>query len=88
MKKKNFVYAVFARSETHDTRSYSSLCQVEVELYGVCLAKDVGLLVREVRENGYESQVVRLPLGSLLGDDQEPAYLNETLLLRTYGHWE
>ena len=89
--KKNVVYAVFALSENYDPRAYSSICQVEVELYGVCLANGVYKLVKEVRENGYKSQVVRLPLGSLLGEDElnvDAAYLEETLLLRTYGHWE
>ena len=82
--KKNVVYAVFSKSECYDTRPYSSICQVEVELYGVCLANGVYQLVTEVEENGCKSQVVRLP-GSL-GD--EPAYVQETLLLKTYGHWE
>ena len=43
MKKENFVYAVFARSENYDTRSYSSLCEVEVEGGAVAGGGDAGL---------------------------------------------
>ena len=85
--KKN-VYAVFSKYENHDTRPYSSICEVGVELYGLCLAEGVAQMVKEVRENGCESQVVKLPLGSLLGEDLTSAYLEETILHSTYGHWE
>lgn len=83
------VYAIFALKEEHDPTPYSSICDVEVELYGISRAEGVAQMVREVRAKGFQSRVIRLPFGSLLGEDAVScAFIEETLLCETYGHWE
>ena len=82
-------YAIFAKKEEHDPTPYSSICGVDLGFYAVCTAEGVAQAVKEVHEEGFQSQVVRLPVDVLLGEDPvRVCYLEESLLSETYGHWE
>ena len=84
-----FIYAIFAKKEEHDPTPYSSICGVDLEFYAVCTAEGVAQAVQEVHAHGFRSQVVRLPMNALLGEDPvRVCYLEESLLSETYGHWE